>query len=83
MNATNPRCHGDMFPDLAKLSVNRPLKGEVFTVQVNSVGIGVQSRGLVVDEEQWDRCLDCPQYRSCYDLSMAKLALGHALRAAS
>jgi hypothetical protein len=83
LSTSKPMCYGDMFPDLSKVEVNARMKGKVFTVQFNSVGIGVQSREMRVDEEQWERCVTCPHYRSCYDLSMAKLALFHALRAAS
>jgi hypothetical protein len=83
MTTTKPACYGAMFPNLSMLKVNTRCKGKAFSVQVNSVGIGVQSRELRVDEGGWDECVECPHYRSCYDLSMAKLALGHALLAHS
>jgi hypothetical protein len=81
--ATKPECYGAMFPDLSKLTVNTVCKGKAFTVQVNSIGIGVQSREIHMDEQGWKDCIECPHYHSCYDLSMAKLALWHALRAES
>jgi hypothetical protein len=40
---------------------------------VVSHGIGVQNRSLQVKPEGWDECVQCPDYRTCYDLSMAKL----------
>ena len=70
-----PECYGTMFPDLDRLEYNRPCRGKAFTALVTSQGIGVQSRTLDVDERQWDACQECPVYRPCYDLGMAKLSL--------
>ena len=66
-------------PDLTGLEFNRPCRGKAFTVLVQSQGIGVQSRNLEVNDAEWDACQACPVYRSCYDLSMAKLSLNGAL----
>jgi len=74
-----PECYGTMFPDLSRLEYNRPCKGKAFTALATSQGIGVQSRSLTVDEEQWDACQKCPVCRSCYDLCMARVSLRSAL----
>jgi hypothetical protein len=68
-----------MFPDLDRLEDNRPLRGKVFTVLVESKGIGVSGRTITVDPDQWQACVACEQYRGCYDLSMGKLLLTHAV----
>jgi hypothetical protein len=68
-----------MFPDLDRLDYNRPIGGKAFTVQIQSKGIGVSGRSVGVDLQQWDKCTACNEYRNCYDLSMAKLLLTHAL----
>lgn len=81
MTASKPACYGAMVPDLSKLRVNAPCEGRAFGVRVESAGIGVQSREVRVKKDGRDKCVECPHYRSCYDLPMAKLALGHALRA--
>jgi hypothetical protein len=73
-------CYGDLFPDLSRIAFNRPCAGRAFAVEVNSYGVGVQSRGMTVDEQAWEECVRCPDYRPCYDLSTAKLVLGDALR---
>jgi len=68
-----------MFPDLARLEYNKPLRGKAFTALVTSQGIGVQSRALTVNEDEWEACQQCPAFRSCYDLCMATLVLREGL----
>jgi hypothetical protein len=74
-----PACYGTLFPDLDRLRHNVPCVGKAFTALITSQGIGVQARHLELDAEQWDACQRCPAYRSCYDLSMARLALRQGL----
>ena len=74
-----PDCYGTMFPGLDCMEHNRPCRGKAFTARVTSQGIGVQSRRLSVDEDEWNACQACPVYRSCYDLCMARLSLEDAL----
>jgi hypothetical protein len=83
MNQDQMACYGDMFPNLDRVEYNRPLQGKAFTLLAQSNGIGVSGRSVEVDPEQWDKCTDCDQYRNCYDLSMAKLLLSHALASAT
>ena len=71
--------YGTKFPDLDRLDLNKPLVGKAFEVLVESHGIGVSSRQVAVRPEGWDECTACENYRDCYDLSMAKLALTTAL----
>jgi hypothetical protein len=80
MSQTHPECYGQMMPDLARLEYNEPLKGKAFVALVRSQGLGVQELRMTVDEAGWETCLVCPDYRTCYDLSMAKLVLYRALR---
>ncbi len=77
--AVELNCYGGMFPDLARLEANQPLEGRAFTVAFASQGFGVQGWTVAVKPEGWQECVACPQYRDCYDLSMAKLALRQAL----
>jgi hypothetical protein len=81
MSSASPACYGRMFPDLAQLEYNRPLRGRAFTVEARSLGIGVQGLDVKVEPAAWQACVACPEYRTCYDLSLAKLALYRALRA--
>jgi hypothetical protein len=73
-------CYGKLFPDFEHLNYdNQPTDGKAFRVIVQKIGIGTQRRELVVKPEAWDECVACPEYRTCYDLSMARLALHGAL----
>jgi len=74
-----PSCFGTIFPILDRLEFNKPLKGKVFSVFVESIGIGAQSRRIDADEAAWEACRQCPAFQSCYDLSMARCALGIAV----
>ena len=74
-------CVGEMFPDLDTLVRNREAAGRAFTVWLESRGIGVSARRVKVNRAGWEQCRACGNYRDCYDLGMAKLALGTALHA--
>jgi len=72
-------CYGRMFPDMLDLQINRESRGTVFGALVQSVGLGVQGRRVSLDSAAWEQCTRCPDYGSCYDLSLGKLALQEAL----
>jgi hypothetical protein len=79
MPTNQPACYGGMFPDLAALEYNVAQRGKAFVAEVRSQGIGVQSAELKTDAAAWAQCIACPEYRTCYDLGMAKLMLRRAL----
>lgn len=72
-------CHGHMFPDLGEIRVNHPTSGKVFTVLVESCGVGFQKREITVDQVQWEQCLECPHFESCQRLSSSTLLLQEAI----
>jgi len=73
-------CFGTMFPELTVVEYNRPLRGFVFTVQIDSTGLVHRPPRLTVDQAAWQECQSCEAYRSCYDFCNAKLSLGQVLR---
>jgi hypothetical protein len=77
---TNKECFGNIFPDLEKMAVNKELNGKVFSVRLASMGIGINSREIHPDVEQWNACKNCEKFDSCYSFSQAKLSLYLALR---
>ncbi|MEE9211901.1 MAG: hypothetical protein V3U29_04530 [Phycisphaeraceae bacterium] len=81
MNGAYPVCFGTLLPDLLRLRLNKTAKGRAVSVHATSRGVGVQERDVRVDQTQWAQCTRCPHYRSCYDLSLAKLELARALGA--
>jgi hypothetical protein len=68
-------CYGTLFPDFTRLEKNKALASPAFSALVVSHGIGVQSRKLEVKSEGWEKCVGCSDYRTCYDLSLAKLLM--------
>lgn len=74
-----PACFGGMFPNLDTVDYNKDCSGAVFTVHVTSSGLGPQNREISMNREKLETCMACPQYRFCYDLSMAKLAFNSAV----
>jgi hypothetical protein len=72
-------CYGHLLPDFEHLNYNEPTEGKAFRVFVENVGAGRQRREEEVKPEAWDECVACGDYRSCYELSMARVALHGAL----
>lgn len=72
-------CYGTMFPDSLHLKENVPNEGKVFTVWLKrSKGsvLPVRSDSSVeVNYSRWQECRQCAEFESCYQLSMAKMAL--------
>jgi hypothetical protein len=75
----HPDCYGTMFPDFTRLKRKERLEGRAFTALVIGSGTGAQDRSLEIKSEAWDRCVACPDYRTCYDLSLAKLEMNNVL----
>lgn len=79
MNAES-ECYGRMFPDLSKTLFNRWLEGRAFKMLVESSGMGLTGRTLAVKMAEWKKCVACPSYRECYDLSVATLLLHQTMQ---
>ena len=75
----HPDCYGTLFPDFTRLKYKQKLEGQAFTLLVVSSGTGAQGRSLEVKTEAWEKCVMCPDYRTCYDLSLAKLLMNNML----
>lgn len=71
----------DLFPDLLRLEHNKENRGCVASIFIESIGLGIQGRRLTIDEAAWNECVKHPNFRACYDLSMARLALQQAMLA--
>lgn len=75
-------CFGKMFPDDLHLKHNKPNKGKVFTVELDTVGGVMQvsgDRSIDVNIGEWDDCRQCPEFDSCYKLCVAKVTLESAI----
>ncbi len=74
-----PECYGTMFPDFTKLKRKEKQDGQAFTALVVGSGTGAQGRSLEVKADAWGKCVACSDYRTCYDLSLAKLSMNNVL----
>lgn len=77
-NDKHKECYGTMFPDALHFRENQPIKGKVFTYELDSTG-GMYSRrserNYSANIEEWDDCLACHEFEHCYKLCMAKIGL--------
>ena len=75
--SNSAKCFGGMFPDLTRLQEGGAVEGKTFAVLVASQG--QQSRKLEMKREECEKCAQCPEYRTCYDFSLAKLVMNWVL----
>lgn len=81
MTVTQHReCYGTMFPDALHFTSNRPINGKVFSYELDLAGGMMRAdRSTLADIEQWDDCLQCPEFEHCYKFCMGKLTLQAAI----
>ena len=77
--AQRAECYGKMFPDFTRLKRKERLEGQAFAALGTGLGTGAQGRSLEVKREAWEKCVACPDYRTCYDLSLATLEMNEVL----
>lgn len=68
-----------MFHETLHFNTNKQMRGKVFGFELDSIGLARSDRSVAVDIEEWDDCLECPEFDHCYKLCMAKLALEAAV----
>ncbi len=69
-----------MFPDVLHLEIDRPQRGKVFSLLLERAGEMFRcNRKVSGDIEPWDACRKCPEFESCYQLSMGKLLLASSI----
>lgn len=74
-------CYGTMlpepFPTEQQPESERPeYRGKVFSLEaITPAGMMPQRRWVVTNLDEWDDCLQCPEFGSCYKLCMARLQL--------
>ena len=74
-------CYGNLFPDLHNLQFSEKQAGKAFTATLSrQYGYGPYISAVDVNLPQWESCVACEHYRTCYDLSAAKLMLATGLR---
>ena len=70
------KCYGGMFPSVNSPRTGLPIRGKVFTAELDRAGgMVIATRRTGVDLNAWDGCVACEEFDHCYKLSMATLAL--------
>lgn len=68
------------MPGIMEHPVDQPIKGKVFWYQLRTAGgmyHGERRAGMNINE--WDDCVQCPEFDECLKLGMAKSALESAV----
>lgn len=73
-------CYGQMFPNEADLQSDQDAKGKVFSSHVKKKGLSIPEKTAHVNIEEWDDCLTCSEFDSCYKMSTGKMAILNAIR---
>lgn len=77
---THEPCYGGMFPDVLHPEQDTPVSGKVFSFELRRAGGLFRSgRSYSAKIDEWDNCVQCPEFEQCYRLSMAKVALQAAI----
>jgi len=73
-------CYGKMFPSTLGPADDRPSRGKVFAYQVFTAG-GMFRSGHRVDHDlaEWEDCLGCAEFESCYRLGLGQVLLEAAI----
>ena len=75
MTKEHKPCYGTMFHDTLHFTTNESMKGKVFRFELHTIGLARSDRKVGANIEEWDDCLECPEFDHCYKFCMAKLAL--------
>lgn len=54
-------CYGSMFHDMLVFEANKPMRGKVFSFEVDRIGAIPSARHVTADMTQWDDRLECEQ----------------------
>ena len=77
---TKGDCYGKMFPGVIHIAHNEPVTGKVFGYRVDYPGMGATNRVAIVNREEWQHCLECPEFDGCYRLSIGTMLMERAVK---
>ena len=73
---TQKPCYGTMFPEtLNGCADGSTVTGKVFGYDIVPRGLAGPKRTPNDDRKEWDDCMQCDAFDSCYKLSSAKFTL--------
>ncbi len=79
---THKSCYGTMFHETMHFQENVPMRGKVFSFELDRTGLARSNRRFDANIAEWDDCLDCEEFEHCYRFCMAKLLLQTAIERA-
>ncbi len=79
MTKEHKSCYGTMFHDTLHFAANEEMKGKVFSFELDTAGLARSDRQVMAKIEEWDDCLECPEFDHCYRYCMARLTLEAAI----
>jgi len=71
------KCFGTMLPSVLNRTANDA--GKAFRFEITPHGLSAAYRKVIVDLTEWDDCMACEEFESCYRLCAVKLKLETAL----
>lgn len=73
-------CYGKLFPSAASRQSSKETPDAPFRYVFEQWGTVRRPPEITVDLNVWDRCVECPEFGSCRQLSTAKVLLEMAVR---
>ncbi len=74
------KCYGTMFPPILRLEADKIVSGKVFSLGiVRAGGAWASHRRVAANMQEWNDCLECPEFEHCYKLCTGRLALEAAI----
>ncbi len=68
-----------MFYETLHFQENVPVRGKVFSFELDRIGLARSGRKMNANIAEWDDCIDCEEFEHYYRLCMAKLLLQTAI----
>jgi hypothetical protein len=68
-----------MFHETLHFQENVPMRGKVFSFELDRTGLARSSRQIGADIAEWDDCLDCEEFDHCYKFCTATVLLQTAI----
>ena len=68
-------CYGKMCPSIVTVAPTRTDKGKAFNYKVDQPYVPLSPRQETVNYEAWRECTGCPDFDTCFRLSVGSLLM--------